>query len=305
VPSTGRLVRYQPPAASDRVRVDTGVMAGGEITRYYDPMIAKLITWGESRDEAIRTMRHALDNYLIEGPGHNIDFLNAVMAHPRFQSGNLSTGFIAEEYPNGYAGIPLREETTQCFAIVAACIERAEEAMLAPLPSTSTWVVTVDNETVHMSVAHRAGHDVITLEDGTRFEVAEAYRPGMRLATFVIAGHPWTVQIRRLEYGYLLTHGGQKVTAVVRTPRLHELARRMPAKRVPDTSKLLTTPMPGLVRQVMVVPGQKVTHGQTLFLLEAMKMENPIYAEKDGIVETVHVRADDTVEAEAVLVTFK
>ncbi|MBF0183337.1 MAG: acetyl/propionyl/methylcrotonyl-CoA carboxylase subunit alpha [Magnetococcales bacterium] len=305
LPSTGRLVRHRPPEENDRIRVDTGVSAGCEVSIYYDPMIAKLITWGNNRLQAIASMREALDNYLIEGPKHNIDFLNALLAHPRFIAGDLTTAFIAEHYPEGFSGAPLDQETVRFFAIVAACVERAEEALLAPLPDTSDWVVSIDQETVSLRVSHAPGLDRIELQDGTILEVAEAYRPGMRVAKFTIGGLNRTVQIQRSDSGYTLTQGGRRVKAAVRSHRLHELAQRMPQKQRHDSAKTVLTPMPGLVSRVMVSEGQKVSAGQILCLLEAMKMENTLCAERDGIVATVHVRAGETVENDAVLFTFR
>ncbi|MBF0095934.1 MAG: acetyl/propionyl/methylcrotonyl-CoA carboxylase subunit alpha [Magnetococcales bacterium] len=305
LPSTGRLVRHQPPQESAWVRVDTGVSAGSEVSIHYDPMIAKLVTWGESRNEAIATMRDALDNYLIEGPKHNIDFLNALLAHPRFAEGALTTGFIAEQYPDGFRGAQLDRDSVRFFAMVAACLERAEEALLAPLPETNDWVVTVEQETIALRVSHTPGFDLIELADGTILEVAEVYRPGMRLATFVIGQESRTVQIQRRDSGYVLTQGGRRVKTAVRSHRLHELAQRMPLKSRQDSGKTVTTPMPGLVSRVMVSEGQKVTSGQILCLLEAMKMENTLCAERDGIIATVHVRAGETVENDTVLFTFR
>ncbi|MBF0213331.1 MAG: acetyl/propionyl/methylcrotonyl-CoA carboxylase subunit alpha [Magnetococcales bacterium] len=305
LPSSGRLVRHQPPEESDRVRVDTGVFAGGEVSIHYDPMIAKLITWGEDRNTAIATMRSALDNYLIDGLAHNIDFLNAVMGHPRFQAGEITTAFIAEEYAEGFEGAPLTPELKHFFALVAVSIEQAEEALLSPPPAREEWVVMMGGEAIRLTVEHCEGDNLITLADGTRLEVGKAYRPGNRLATFMIEGEPRTVRIRRIEGGYQLAHGGRRVQVTVWPWRLYEMAKRMPEKRRASSSKRLITPMPGLVRQVMTVAGHKVSQGDPLCVLEAMKMENTIRAEKDGVVAVVHVRAGDTVEAEAVLFTFE
>ncbi|MBF0627284.1 MAG: acetyl/propionyl/methylcrotonyl-CoA carboxylase subunit alpha [Magnetococcales bacterium] len=304
LPSTGRLVRHQPPPESNRVRVDTGVHAGGEVSIHYDPMIAKLITWGEDRASAIATMRTALDNYLIDGLAHNIDFVNAVLGHPRFQSGDITTAFIAETYPDGFGGAPLTPELRQFFALVAVSVEQAEEALLMPPAPREEWMVTMEGEVLRLTVEHRAHDNRITLEDGTSHVVGKSYRPGSRLSTFVIAGSARTVRVRRMEGGYQLSHGGRRVQVTVWPWRLYEMARRMPEKQRTNNSKLLTTPMPGLVRQVMTVAGHKVAQGDPLCILEAMKMENTIRAEKDGVVEVVHVKAGDTVEAEAVLFTF-
>ncbi|MBF0190928.1 MAG: acetyl/propionyl/methylcrotonyl-CoA carboxylase subunit alpha [Magnetococcales bacterium] len=305
LPSSGRLVRHQPPQESDRVRVDTGVFPGGEVSIHYDPMIAKLITWGEDRQTAITTMRAALDHYFIDGLAHNIDFLNAVLGHERFQSGEITTAFIAEEYADGFGGAPLTPELKQFFAVVAVSIEQAEEALLSLPPAREEWIVMMAGEAVRLTVEWGEGDNLITLEDGTRLEVGKAYRPGQRLATFWIAGQPRTVRIRRIEGGYQLAHGGSRVQVTVWPWRLYAMAKRMPEKRRASSSKSLTTPMPGLVREVMTVAGHKVAQGDPLCVLEAMKMENTIRAEKDGVVAVVHVKAGDAVEADATLFTFE
>ncbi|MBF0341844.1 MAG: acetyl/propionyl/methylcrotonyl-CoA carboxylase subunit alpha [Magnetococcales bacterium] len=305
LPSSGRLVRHQPPVESDRVRVDTGVFAGGEVSIHYDPMIAKLITWGEDRASAIATMRNALDNYLIDGLAHNIDFLNAVTGHPRFQAGEITTAFIAEEYPDGFGGAPLTDELRQFFALVAVVLEQAEDALLSPPAAREEWMVTMEGETMKLVVERGEKSNLITLEDGASFEIELGYRPGSRLGTFQVAGRTRTVRIRRLEGGYQLSHGGRRVQASVCHWRLYEMARRMPEKKSAHSTKSLITPMPGLVREVMTVEGHKVAQGDPLCVLEAMKMENTIRAEKDGVVAKVHVKTGDTVEADAVLFTFE
>ncbi|MBF0612215.1 MAG: acetyl/propionyl/methylcrotonyl-CoA carboxylase subunit alpha [Magnetococcales bacterium] len=304
MPSTGRLVHHRPPEESRTVRVDTGVFEGGEVSIYYDPMIAKLITWGENREQAIATMRQALDQYFIEGPKHNIDFLNAVLSHPRFQRGDLSTGFIAEEYPEGFGGAPLTGEDIRFFAAVAAHCEMACEALIAPLTTTQDWVVSLAGEDVRLTMAAGGDGCKVTFANGPALSFKDDYQPGGYLATFELEGDRRTVQVRRLEYGFALTQGGRMVVATVWPPHLLELAKRMPEKKLADTSKQFRTPMPGLVRKVMVQEGQKVVQGDPLCLLEAMKMENTLCAEKDATVQKVHVAENETVEADAVLITF-
>ncbi|MEO5346952.1 MAG: hypothetical protein H7834_11330 [Magnetococcus sp. YQC-9] len=305
LPSSGRLVRHQPPVESERVRVDTGVYEGGEVSIHYDPMIAKLITWGEKRPKAIATMRRALDNYLIDGLAHNIDFVNAVLGHPRFLVGDLTTAFIAEEYPDGFAGAPLTDDLRLFFAMVAVCVEQAGEALLMPPPAREEWVVMMEGEAIRLTAEHRPSNTRITLEDGSMHNISGNYHPGKRMATFHVDGAEPTVRIRRIEMGYQLTHGGRRVQVTVTPWRLYEMARRMPEKRQTVSTKSMTTPMPGLVREVMTVVGHKVAQGDPLCVLEAMKMENTLRAEKDGVVAVVHVKAGDTVEADAVLFTFE
>ncbi|MBF0462078.1 MAG: acetyl/propionyl/methylcrotonyl-CoA carboxylase subunit alpha [Magnetococcales bacterium] len=305
LPSAGRLVHYQPPLANEWVRVDSGAFAGGEVSLFYDPMIAKLITWGATRAEAIITMRQALDHYFIDGPHHNIDFLSTLLRHPRFQAGDISTGFIAETYPDGFVGTPLSVGEIHFFALVAARIEMVQESLLAPVPDPCEWVVTVDTETVRLTVVHSVGMELITLDDGTDYQVCDDYQPGMRVATFVVDGQPRTVRVWILNgEGYRLAHDGWRVQAVVRPPRLHALAQQMPARPPPALSGQLHSPMPGLVCQVLVESGQAVRQGDALCVLEAMKMKNTLHAEKAGVVTTVHVRVGETVESDAVLFTF-
>ncbi|MBF0417998.1 MAG: acetyl/propionyl/methylcrotonyl-CoA carboxylase subunit alpha [Magnetococcales bacterium] len=305
LPSTGRLVRHQPPPESERVRVDTGVYAGGQVSIHYDPMIAKLITWGANRAKAIAIMRRALDKYLIDGLAHNIDFVNAVMGHPRFLAGDVTTAFIAEEYPGGFEGAPLTEELKRFFAMVAVSVEHAQEAMLMPPPPIEEWVVMMAGDAIRLTVEHRQNDNRVTLEDGSVYDISGNYHPGNRLATFEVEGMKRTVRIRRIEMGYQLSHGGRRVQIAVTPLRLYEMARRMPEKRQTASAKKMTTPMPGLVREVMSVVGHKVAQGDPLCVLEAMKMENTLRAEKDGVVAVVHVKAGDTVEADAVLFTFE
>ncbi|OSM07233.1 acetyl-CoA carboxylase biotin carboxylase subunit [Magnetofaba australis] len=305
LPSVGRLSRYEPPAPSQNVRVDDGVYAGGEVSLFYDPMIAKLITWGEDRQSAIDAMGAALDNYLIDGPGHNMDFLNAVLKHPRFVAGNLTTGFLAEEYPEGFSGAPLTEASRNLFAMAAVIIEDSWEQQLYESDHVQAWVATVDGEETLLNFNRREGAHLFQFAEGHEVEVSAHYAPGMRLANFSVDGLTHTLRVDRLADGYRLTHGGRCVSVTARTPRLQELARLMPVKVPPDTSKLLMAPMPGLVLKVMAEPGKKVAAGDALCVLEAMKMENIMKAEKDAVVESVAVKPGDTVEADAVLVRFE
>ncbi|MEG3638634.1 acetyl/propionyl/methylcrotonyl-CoA carboxylase subunit alpha [Magnetococcus sp. PR-3] len=305
LPSVGRLVRYTPPEESAHVRVDTGVFAGGEVSLFYDPMIAKLITWGKDRGEAIEHMRDALDAYLIEGPGHNIDFLNAVLKHPRFIKGNITTAFIAEEYPDGFEGAPLTKADIQLFAIAGSYIEQTEQELLMDLGPEKAWVVSVDDEVVPLTFKEVDGEDLVAFEDGPTFEVAGVHQPGAKKVTFHIARHACTFGVEKLEEGYLITRGGRQVKVAVRTPHQHELAQLMPVKVPPDTSKMLITPMPGLVLKINVKVGDKISAGEAVCVLEAMKMENIMRTEKDVIVKTIEAEPGDAVEADSVIMTFE
>ncbi|MBF0188446.1 MAG: acetyl/propionyl/methylcrotonyl-CoA carboxylase subunit alpha [Magnetococcales bacterium] len=306
LPSIGRLVRFQPPKEGKSVRVDTGVFEGGEVSMFYDPMIAKLVTWGRDREEAMERMGEALDSFLISGCGHNIDFLNAVVRHPRFRSGNITTNFIAEEFPDGFSGAPLTEEDRHLFAAAAVCIERAELSLFQEQPDIQNLVATVAGTVpIVMRVSRQPGILLLEAEDGVSLEIAETYHPGEQLATFNIAGKDHHFQINRLDEGYELAKGGVRRRVLVRSPRVHALGELLPEKEPPDLSKFLISQMPGLVLSVDVKPGDAVVAGDALLVLEAMKMENIMQAEQDGVVKSVSIAKGDTVEANAVLMEFE
>ncbi|MBF0144135.1 MAG: acetyl/propionyl/methylcrotonyl-CoA carboxylase subunit alpha [Magnetococcales bacterium] len=303
LPSVGRLVHYRPPVA-ENVRVDTGVFEGGEVSIFYDPMIAKLITYGKDRAEAIQRMREALDGYLIEGPRHNIDFLNALYRHPRFLSGNITTKFIEEEYPDGFQGVPISQEDRELFAATAAAIEQKELGIFQDTPKRQVLVVTVDGEAVPLTIGHNPGSNLVCIAEERTIEMADNYRPGDRMVSVHVSGMLHTFQVQRLPEGYLLTKGGTRATVIIRTPKSFKWSLRLPKRKPKDTSNMLTSPMPGLVLQVLVTEGQTVPAGEILCILEAMKMENVMRAEKDVVVKTLHVEPGDTVEADAPLMEF-
>ncbi len=305
MPSTGRLVYYRAPAEDARIRVDSGVFEGGEVSMFYDPMISKLISWGRDRDEAISHMETALDDYLIQGPEHNLDLLNTIIRHPRFQSGDISTNFIAEEFADGFHGAKPTLESTQAFAIAAAIVEQEESILFNDIPPVQSYVVTVDGQEIELTIAHNQGSRLITFEGSDPLNVEFYFRPGARLAKVYIPDYSGTYRIRRLPEGYLLSQGGRSVTAIARTRRHHELAKHMLLKLPKDMSRMLVSPMPGMVLKVMVGKGQVVNAGQPLCVLEAMKMENAMRAENDGKVKEVHVVPGQAVEADAVLMEFE
>ncbi len=287
LPSTGRLVRYRPPAEESKggvtVRNDTGVYEGGEISVFYDPMIAKLCTHAPTRTEAIDAMANALDEFRIEGIRHNIAFLNAIMHHKRFRSGSITTAFIAEEYPDGFHGRPLDAGAKKRFAsaALAAAMIRSRRAGGPPYEADD-FVVTLDGEMVQ---AREAGID---------------WHPGDPLMH--LDGR--TIQIAPSPGGWTLQEGGMRTVAVVRTRRAAELAALMPKKAAADTSKLLLCPMPGLVVSVNVEVGQQVKGGDTLAVVEAMKMENVLIAEQDVTVKKVNARKGDSLALDDVIMEF-
>ncbi|MFO1039501.1 MAG: acetyl/propionyl/methylcrotonyl-CoA carboxylase subunit alpha [Geminicoccaceae bacterium] len=313
LPSTGRLVRYVEPAG-EGVRVDSGVKEGGEVSLFYDPMIAKVCGFGPDRAAATRRLARALDGYLIRGLSHNITFLSSVLAHPRFQEGRLSTGFIAEEYGDRFEDRELAPLKRQELAALAASMQSMEEERAAQISGrTAGWVFTpsdewsvqLGREMLPVRVVSRGPNGGMTVEvAGHRLHVTLDWQPGKRLVEATIDGRHLVVQADPVSEGYRLTHGGAEIPALVRTSKAAEYAARMPVKPKPDLSKLVTSPMPGLIVSVAVEPGQDVKMGQELCILEAMKMENVLRAERDGVVQEVRIKARDTVAADQVLVTL-
>ena len=319
LPSIGRLSRCQPPEAGPDeegrlIRIDTGVVEGAEISMFYDPMIAKLITWAPTRADAIAAQADALDSYLIKGINHNIDFLTAIMQHDRFKAGsNVTTGFIAEEYPDGFHGAPVAPETRDALVAAAAIIHTetvAREQLIDGQLSGDgaiygiSWVVDLDGEQVPVEVTGEAGsHEVLI--DGRDLVVQSGWRVGDSLFTGTINGSPVAISVAKKGSFTLLTTRGAAQKARVLTPRAAELARHMIAKVPPDMSKYLLCPMPGLVVSIAVAEGDKVEAGQQLATVEAMKMENILRAEKAGVVAKLLAKAGDSLAVDAVIMEFE
>jgi len=308
LPSTGRLVRYRPPAEVDNVRVDDGVYEGSEISMFYDPMIAKLITWGETREAAIDRQITALDRFEIDGIGHNVDFLSALMQHPRFRSGNITTGFIAEEFPEGFTGAAADAKLGLHLAAVAGVLASIDTARAAQIdgrlngpadPSTS-WVVTLDKVERQIEILG----DAVSV-DGTPVVVDAPYVPGQKLVEAVIDGEPLSIRVERKRTGWRFTTRGASHELRVLTPRVASLAHHMIEKIPPDMSRFLLCPMPGLVTAIHVAEGAKVEAGQPLAVVEAMKMENILRAEKAGTVKAVAAKAGDSLAVDAVILEFE
>jgi len=308
LPSTGRLVRYRPPAAAEDIRIDDGVTEGSEISMFYDPMIAKLITYGETREEAIDKQITALDRFEIDGIGHNIDFLSALMQHPRFRSGNITTGFIAEEYPEGFTGAPAAEKLTAKLSAVAAIVATVEAARAAqidgrlngPAEPGTEWVVKLDDAEHEVSLAGEA----VTV-DGTAMVVDTCYVPGQRLIEAIIDDEPLAVRIVKTRLGFKFTTRGATHTLRVMRPHVAELAHHMIEKIPPDLSRFLLCPMPGLVTAIHVKAGDTVQAGQPLAVVEAMKMENILRAEKTGVVKEVVAAPGASLAVDAVILEFE
>ncbi|HYQ92011.1 MAG TPA: acetyl/propionyl/methylcrotonyl-CoA carboxylase subunit alpha [Candidatus Competibacteraceae bacterium] len=313
LPSVGRLTRYMPPAESEVVRVDTGIYEGGEVSMYYDPMIAKVITYGATRDQAIAHMRTALDAFYIRGVSHNIGFLTALIKHNRFVEGRLSTNLIAEEYPNGFQAADLAHEDPALLIAVAASIHRRYMDRAALISGQmqglerhveDQWVVFMRSE-YHPVIVRpvEGGHDVIY--KGALFAVRSDWRFGQSLFRGTLNGADICVQVERRYQEYRLFHGGSQVDALILTPRAAELHQLMPVKAPPDLSKYLLSPMPGLLTKVAVEPGQEVRAGETLAVIEAMKMENVLYAERDCVVAKVLAQAGDSLMVDQPILEFE
>ncbi|MGL5839272.1 MAG: biotin carboxylase N-terminal domain-containing protein [Sphingorhabdus sp.] len=342
LPSTGRLTRYRSPARlreglgegeSDRlwtggmlphplpqaggeynargqngIRVDDGVAEGGEVSMFYDPMIAKLITWGKTRDEAADLQIAALDRFEIEGLGHNIDFVSAIMQHPRFRSGELTTGFIAEEYSDGFHGAPADASLIKSLAAIAGFVATAEadrarqvDGQLGDrLEPPSRWQVKIGD----------AVHDTEMIDgdihvDGEPLDLSMQYDPGDRLIEAKIVQEELVVKIAKTRTGFKLTMRGASHTARVLPGHIAHLANHMIEKIPPDLSKFLICPMPGLLTQLHVGAGDKVEAGQALAVVEAMKMENILRAEKSGTVKTVDAAQGDSLAVDAVILELE
>ena len=307
LPSTGRLVKYRPPAEQSlggvTVRNDTGVYEGGEISIYYDPMIAKLCTHAPTRGQAISAMAQALDSFYIDGIRHNVPFLAAIMENPRWQSGALSTGFIAEEFPDGFHGRDIPPAGVATLAQVALLLDHIENRRKRLVTGQ------MDGHGVTLAVKRvvklgQDWHDVEVTGAVAAQANACGWWPGEPVFSCDLGQGVVTVQVRRIANGYRLSCRGVEVDAHVYTEREAQLARLMPEKAAADTSKKLMCPMPGLVISIVATEGQEVKAGEALAIVEAMKMENILRAERDVTVKKVNVKQGDSLAVDAVIMEF-
>ncbi|MEX5597172.1 acetyl-CoA carboxylase biotin carboxylase subunit [Pseudophaeobacter sp. C1-32P7] len=333
LPSIGRLTRYRPPAEQASgpllengkwqgeapegpvaVRNDTGVYEGGEISMYYDPMIAKLCTWAPTREAAIAAMRDALDGFEVEGIGHNLPFLSAVMDHPKFVSGDMTTAFIAEEYPDGFEGVELPETELRRIAAATAAMHRVAEIRRTRVSGRmdnherkvgTDWVVTLQGQSFDVTIEADPSGSTVRFADGETVRVASDWTPGDQLARVSTDDSGLVLKVGKISGGFRIRSRGADLKVHVRTPRQAELARLMPEKLPPDTSKMLLCPMPGLIVKVDVEVGQEVQEGQPLCTVEAMKMENILRAERKGIVSKVNASAGDSLAVDDVIMEFE
>jgi len=318
LPSIGRLSTYRPPAESSTetsvVRNDTGVFEGGEISMYYDPMIAKLCTWAPDRLGAIEHMRLALDRFEVEGIGHNLPFLSAVMDHPKFVKGDMTTAFIAEEYPDGFEGVILDEAALKSIAASCAAMNRVAEIRRTKVSGRldnherkvgNDWVVTLQGISFRVKIdADPKGSDVV-FEDGLSLRVSGDWTPGKTLADMTVNGETLVMKIGKISGGFRVRSRGADLKVHVRTPRQAELAGWMIEKLPPDTSRLLLCPMPGMIVKVDVAEGEEVQEGQALCTVEAMKMENILRAEKKCTISKINVSAGESLSVDDVIMEFE
>jgi len=321
LPSTGRLVHYEPPVEPwaddgvangrrgiDGIRVDDGVFEGGEVSMFYDPMIAKLVTWGETRDEAADLQVQALDAFRIEGLGHNVDFLSAIMQHPRFRSGELTTGFIAEEYPDGFEGAASSDILKRGLAAVAGVIAtadadragRIDQQLNGRTAPPGDWVVTLGGRDFAVSLEEEG----VTV-DGVSIELDMEYTPGDVLVDVEVGEDTITIQLAPTRAGYVITTRGAKHVLRILPAHVAHLAQHMIEKTPPDLSKFLICPMPGLLVKLHVEEGEEVQLGQPLATVEAMKMENILRAEKTGVIAKINSVQGESLAVDAVILELE
>ncbi len=317
LPSTGRLVRYQPPEEVNGVRVDTGVYEGGEILMYYDSMIAKLIVHGKDRLDAITKMRAALNEFVIRGIHSNIPFQAALMQHPRFISGDFNTGFIAEEFPHGFRASDVKAADPKLMDALATAVHRRYLDRAAGIygqlegheVKIPTEFVVASGEPGKMnyvpSSVHETAHGYEVTVDGTVYKIDSDWNPGQIIYKANVNGRQIAAQVERLGLFYRLQFDGVRIDSLVLTPQAAEMQKLMPFKEPPDMSKFLLSPMPGLLVDVAVTVGQKVEAGQRLAAIEAMKMENVLVATQDGVVAEVMAAKGESLAVDQEILRFE
>jgi propionyl-CoA carboxylase alpha chain len=320
LPSIGRLVRYRPPDEGTRggatVRVDTGVVEGDEISMFYDPMAAKLVTHAPDRLKAIDAMGEALDAFAIEGVEHNVPFVAAVMQSERFRKGTLSTGFIAEEFPEGFHGLTPEGDELLTLAAVGAALDHVYGERKRRISGQLTGrlvmrerkrVVRVGGRDIELEVLRQEDAfavRIVTRGKARTLVLQSHWKPGEPVWRGLVDGKETAVHARPMANGFILSHRGAREKVYVYTAREAALARLMPEKKTADSGKVVKSPMPGLVLSISVKPGQDVQAGEAIAVVEAMKMENVLRAERDGKVKTVHVKPGESVAVDAAIVEF-
>jgi len=317
LPSTGRLVRYSPSkevrSAALAVRVDDGVADGGEVSMFYDPMIAKLITHAPTREAAIDAQVDALDQFVIDGISDNVDFLSALMQHPRFRSGDITTGFIAEEYPDGFHGAPADAQLISDLSVIAGMVavitdERAAEIsdqLGDTIDPPYERIVKIAGGQHTVRIKPYTGGTLAVVDGGELIDIVGRWTPGQRLLTVVVDGRERIVQVRRAGRNWELQTRGRTHQVQVLSPHVADLAKHMIEKVPPDLSRLLLAPMPGLLTKLDVAVGDKVEPGQPVAVMEAMKMENILRAGRAATVKATPAKAGDSLAVDQVIVEFE
>jgi len=325
LPAIGRLIEYREPITGmfgtiKHVRVDGGVNEGDEITRFYDPMIAKLITNGETRDEAIKHMQRALEEYYVRGVGNNLGFLSAVMAHPRFIAGDITTNFIAEEFGDKFVPEETAHSDFGMLAAIAAMMHRREvernnkitgraisgaSLSRAPFKYGDEWIAIVNGESHPIRIAVAEDRKVEVHADGQNYVIDSDWQPGRTLFNGVVNDQDICMQVERTGTGFRVRHAGYQGEIRIISAFAAELLSRMPVKQVADTSKQLLSPMPGLLVSVEVAVGDEVQNGDALAVVEAMKMENQLFAERDGVIAKIYLEPGDSLDVGQIILELE
>lgn len=318
LPSIGRLVKYRPPTelSNDKIAIrnDTGVDEGGEISIHYDPMIAKLCSWASSRNEAIKLMEKSLNEFELEGIGHNIPFLSAVMQHSRFLEGDITTAFIEEEFPDGFRGSQLKNDKLQMIAAASSAMHRLAEIRRTRISGRmdnhtrrveSDWVVVLAGLDFEINLIGDKTGSNATFSDGTTLRVESDWTPGDTIAEFKINEELLSFKVDKIPSGFRFRCFGADLNVLVRNKRQYELSRYMKEKIAPDMSKFLLCPMPGMLVSMNVTVGDDVEQGQSLCVVEAMKMENVLRAEKKGKIKKINAKQGNSLSVDEVIVEFE
>jgi propionyl-CoA carboxylase alpha chain len=296
-----------------RVRIDDGVADGGEISMFYDPMIAKLISWAPTRDAAIDAQIAALDSFVIDGISDNVDFLSALVQHPRFRRGDLATDFIADEYPEGFEGAPADEQLVQDLAVLAGMIGAISDARAAeidgqlngPIALPSERLVRIGGEDHRVRIKPYDGGTLAVIDGGELIDIVGRWEPGQRLLSASVDGRQRIVQVRRKGRGWELQTRGRSHVVQVLPPHVADLSKHMLEKAPPDMSRFLIAPMPGLLTRLDVAVGDKVEAGQPVAVVEAMKMENILRATKAATVKATPVKSGESLAVDQIIVEFE
>ena len=318
LPSIGRLVKYRPPLEKSEdeivIRNDTGVCEGGEISIYYDPMIAKLCSWAKSRDKAIKIMENSLNEFELEGIGHNIPFLSAVMQHDRFLKGDITTAFIDEEYPDGFLGVNLEKDMLKYIAAACSAMYRVAEIRRTRISGRmdnhtrtvgSNWVISLSGHDFFIDLSADKSGSTVIFSDGSSFRVESSWRPGDTIAHVNINETLVSIKVDKIPSGFRVRHNGADLKVLIRNERQFQLSKYMLEKIAPDMSKFLLCPMPGMLVSVNVSVGEEVQEGQSLCVVEAMKMENVLRAEKKGIIKSINTELGMSLAVDETIIEFE